>query len=74
MGCTSKQPQCDRDEKPVHKITLHDYYIGKHEVTNAQYSVFLNEKGVDPDGRYRRTALIHIDNSHCQIPHRDGKF
>ncbi len=33
------------DEKPAHKVTLSDYYIGKYEVTVAQYRQFCNETG-----------------------------
>ena len=34
MGCTSEQcDDCDKDEKPVHNVTLSDYYIGEYEVT-----------------------------------------
>jgi len=33
------------DELPVHKVTLSDYYIGKYEVTVAQYRQFCNETG-----------------------------
>lgn len=35
----------ERNEKPVHSVTLSDFYIGKYEVTNAQYAQFLNAKG-----------------------------
>jgi formylglycine-generating enzyme required for sulfatase activity len=30
------------DEKPVHKVTLDDYYIDLYEVTNARYAVCVN--------------------------------
>lgn len=34
MGATEEQgADYDGDEKPVHQVTLSDYYIGKHEVT-----------------------------------------
>ncbi len=33
MGCTSEQQDCSDSEKPVHSVTLNDFYIGKYEVT-----------------------------------------
>lgn len=33
MGATSEQTGADDDEKPVHRVTLSDYYIGETEVT-----------------------------------------
>jgi formylglycine-generating enzyme required for sulfatase activity len=33
------------DEKPIHNVTLHDFYIAATEVTNEQFCAFLNEKG-----------------------------
>lgn len=30
------------DERPVHTVTLDSFYIGKFEITNAQYCQFLN--------------------------------
>ncbi len=35
----------DKDETPVHKVSLSDYYIGKYEVTVAQYRVYCRETG-----------------------------
>lgn len=35
------------DEKPVHKVALSAFWIGRTEVTNAQYARFLND--VKPD-------------------------
>jgi formylglycine-generating enzyme required for sulfatase activity len=38
MGCTTKQRNdCNEDEKPAHRVTLSDFYIGKYEVTQAQW-------------------------------------
>jgi len=31
------------DEQPTHEVTLSDFYMGKYEVTNAQFVLFLNE-------------------------------
>ncbi len=35
----------DRDELPIHTVTLSDYYIGKYEVTVAQYRAYCEEVG-----------------------------
>jgi len=35
----------ESDEKPVHSVTLSDYYIGKYEVTVAQYKAYCSETG-----------------------------
>ena len=38
MGATAKQDSdAESDEKPTHSVTLSDYYIGKYEVTQAQW-------------------------------------
>ncbi|MGH9901260.1 MAG: SUMF1/EgtB/PvdO family nonheme iron enzyme [Pyrinomonadaceae bacterium] len=34
-----------RDARPAHKVTLSDYYIDKHEVTNEQYKKFCDATG-----------------------------
>jgi formylglycine-generating enzyme required for sulfatase activity len=38
MGCTAEQgDDCFDNEEPAHKVTLSDFYIGKYEVTQAQW-------------------------------------
>ena len=38
MGCTSEQGNdCSDEEKPAHQVTLSSFYIGKYEVTQAQW-------------------------------------
>jgi formylglycine-generating enzyme required for sulfatase activity/tRNA A-37 threonylcarbamoyl transferase component Bud32 len=38
MGCTSEQGgDCEEFEHPVHKVMVSDFYIGKYEVTQAEW-------------------------------------
>ena len=38
MGCTSEQGNgCFDGEKPAHSVAVNDFYIGKYEVTQAQW-------------------------------------
>lgn len=73
----SDDPEADPGEKPVHSVTLSDFYIGKYEVTNAQFCAFLNEMGNQTEGGnewvfikgdYRRGAKCQI----VQIGNRFG--
>jgi formylglycine-generating enzyme required for sulfatase activity len=43
MGCTAEQNgDCDDDEKPAHQVTLDDFYIGRYEVTQAQWKAVMD--------------------------------
>jgi formylglycine-generating enzyme required for sulfatase activity len=42
MGCTAEQgSDCYDYEKPAHQVTLSDFYIGKYEVTQAQWKAVM---------------------------------
>ena len=42
MGCTEEQGNdCYDDEKPNHTVTVSDFYIGKYEVTQAQWETIM---------------------------------
>ena len=43
----------EEDEKPVHKVNLPAYYIGKTEVTFAQFRRFVTETGYAPEGKWQ---------------------
>jgi formylglycine-generating enzyme required for sulfatase activity len=46
MGCTGEQGgDCFKWEKPSHKVTVSDYYIGKYEVTQKEWREVM---GSDP--------------------------
>ena len=41
MGSPANDPSRNADERPQHQVTLtHDFYMGKYEITNAQYRMF----------------------------------
>ena len=43
MGATSEQTGANYDEKPAHRVTLSDYYIGQTEVTQALWEAVMGE-------------------------------
>lgn len=45
MGSRDDDPLADDDEKPQHTLTLETYWIGKTEVTNAQFRPFVEGGG-----------------------------
>ena len=46
----SEDSAASSDEKPVHSVTLDDFYMSKYEVTNEEYCTFLNAKGNQSEG------------------------
>ena len=41
MGCTSEQGNCYVDERPSHKVTLTDYYMGEFQVTQQLWNAVM---------------------------------
>lgn len=60
MGSPDSDTEAIDNEKPQHKVTLtRDFYMGKYQVTAAQYADFLNAAGVskaEVDSRARHTV------------------
>jgi len=51
MGATGEQPtDALSNEKPVHQVQVGNFQIGKYEVTNAQFAIFLNSRGASAGG------------------------
>jgi len=59
------------DEKPVHQVTLSDFYIGKYEVTNGQFCKFLNEKGNQEEGG---ELWLDLKSPYSYCKKRDEKY
>ncbi|MCL1946821.1 MAG: formylglycine-generating enzyme family protein [Chitinivibrionia bacterium] len=58
MGSPADEANRDKDEIQ-HKVTLtNDYYIGKYEITNAQFCEFLNAEGIGKDGKWNGNILV----------------
>lgn len=56
-------------EKPLHEVDLDGYFIGKTEVTNAQYVEFLNNSKIDHKSGCQGKPCIdtHKDNTDSHI-------
>ena len=54
MGAAESDPAADIDERPAHKVRItHDFYVGRHLVTNAQYRKF-------QPGQHSEVAIFHF--------------
>ncbi len=61
------------DEAPVHEITLNSFYMGEHEVTNAEYCEFLNAMGTTI-GQYEGENVDWIFPDLGHVEDHDGTF
>ena len=59
MGCTTEQASdCDESEKPIHQVTLSDYYIGKYEVTVQEFKAFVDATNYQTDADKEGWSLV----------------
>lgn len=56
-------------ERPIHTVTLDDFYIDQYEVTNAEFAAFLNELGNQTEGG---AAWLGADSRIVDIQQTDG--
>ncbi len=66
MGATSEQKRPERDEKPKHKVTLSDYYIGETEVTQELWTVVMGGNPSYFTGNMQR-PVEQVSWDDCQI-------
>ncbi len=65
----------EKDELPVHKVKISDFYIGKHEVTNSEFVEFLNEKGnIYEHNSYWINVKGHWRDLKCNIYQKNNYF
>lgn len=51
MGCVeSRDGECSENELPTREVSLSDFWIGKYEVTNEEFVLFLQDKGNQEEG------------------------
>ena len=74
MGCQDgRDKDCDGPEKPAHEVTLSTYSIGKYEVTNEEYAVFLNDVTENPNRVDDPDRYIAADKFGLQKTSINGK-
>jgi formylglycine-generating enzyme required for sulfatase activity len=63
MGGDSRSGWANDDEFPRHLVSLDAYWIGKYEVTNAQYKAFCDDQGYPypPDPAFSKIPWVHRD-------------
>ena len=52
MGATAEQTGAYSDEKPAHRVTLSDYYIGQTEVTQGLWEAVMGETPTSDDDQW----------------------
>jgi len=70
------------DERPAHRVTLQEFWIDRHEVTNAEFAAFLQASGIAPgDARLRENARapqrrtwVALDDAESRISDTGGRF
>ncbi|MDY4862163.1 MAG: formylglycine-generating enzyme family protein [Candidatus Onthomorpha sp.] len=65
MGATSEQTNYDNDEKPVHSVTLSDYYIGETEVTQELWQAVMGSNPSRFTGNNQR-PVENVSWNDCQ--------
>lgn len=63
MGGDSRSGWANDDEFPRHLVSLDSHWIGKYEVTNAQYKAFCDDQGYPypPDPAFSKIPWVHRD-------------
>jgi serine/threonine protein kinase/formylglycine-generating enzyme required for sulfatase activity len=61
----------DSDEQPIHTVYLDAFYIDETEVTNAQFTQFLNEQGNQEEGG---GTWLGIEMKACLITESGGQY
>jgi formylglycine-generating enzyme required for sulfatase activity len=71
-GCSSGDANCAEGEKPTHNVTLSDFYIGKYELTNAQWKAVMNDGSTDNKPKTSITWYDAIEFT-CKLSEKTGK-
>lgn len=66
MGADSRSGWARDDEYPRHTAKLDAYWIGKYEVTNAQYKAFCDDRGYPypPDPAFSQVPWAHRERAY----------
>jgi serine/threonine-protein kinase len=57
MGADERDMEAKNDEKPLHKVYLDGYWIGKYPVTNLQYSIYMSKTERKPTKHWQKKSI-----------------
>jgi len=57
MGADERDTEAKNDEKPLHKVYLDGYWIGKYPVTNLQYSFYMSKTERKPTKHWQKKSI-----------------
>ena len=60
-----------KKERPAHAVELDGFWLDRTEVTNAQFSAFLNDQGNQIEAA---TTWMHVGDEDCLVEVRDEQF
>ena len=59
------------DERPMHKVTVAEFFIDRHQVTNAQFARFLDAVGTESA---RGEKYFDIGDNDARVHRRNGRW
>ena len=62
----SDAPDAEKDEKPVHEVTLSDYYIGQTEVTQKLWKLVMGNNNNPSANQGDELPVTNISRADCQ--------
>lgn len=72
-GCSDGDSECQTQEKPAHSVTLDDYYIGKYEITNAQWQTVMGDSTVKDNKPKTNITWYDAITFTCKLSEQTGK-
>jgi len=72
-GCSTDDNACESTEKPAHSVTLSDYYIGKYELTNAQWVAVMGGSGTKDNKPKTNITWYDAVEFTCELSKKTGK-
>ncbi len=80
-GCSEGDTKCESTEKPAHNVTLSSYYVGKYEITNAQWNAVMGSSssgstpGFGTSANAPKTQITWYDAIEftCKLREKTGK-
>ncbi len=63
-----------KDEIPVHRVWVDDFFISRYEVTYEEYIDFLNTIGVNSNGFFEGKKYINLDPNVCAVSYNGLHF